>query len=174
MSGAAGARAIAILRSAEVMAGAHGRSDLTALAGVERQSTHPVPLRNHSRRLSGGAFRGGPRRERCLRRRPALSLDQMHDGVDQREVRERLGEVAEVTTGGGIDLLTAPKTLGESSRGRHSHSTLPLAATSAVTSQSERNAYSAMGGKGEVHQIRIGAIVWLAGNGAGNGAFRVA
>ena len=32
----------------------------------------------------------------------------------------------------------APKTLGESSRGRHSHSTLPLGATSAVVSQSDR------------------------------------
>ena len=32
----------------------------------------------------------------------------------------------------------APNTLGESIRGRHSHSTLPLGATSAVVSQSER------------------------------------
>src|SRR4051794_23946541 len=32
--------------------------------------------------------------------------------------------------------------------GRHSHSTLPLGATSAVVLQSDRNAYSAMGGNG--------------------------
>src|SRR5438270_4085341 len=44
----------------------------------------------------------------------------------------------------------APKTLGESMRGKHIHSTLPLLATSAVTSQSERKAYSAMGGNGEM------------------------
>src|SRR5262249_11690331 len=35
------------------------------------------------------------------------------------------------------------------SRGRQSHSTLPDGATSAITSQSERNAYSAMGGNGD-------------------------
>ena len=29
----------------------------------------------------------------------------MHDGVDQRQVGERLREVAEVSTRGGIDLL---------------------------------------------------------------------
>jgi hypothetical protein len=34
-------------------------------------------------------------------------------------------------------------------RGRHNHSTLPLAAMSAVTSQSDRNASSAIGGKGD-------------------------
>src|SRR2546421_12549117 len=43
----------------------------------------------------------------------------------------------------------APKTLGPSIRGRHSHSTLPLGATSAVTSQSDRKAYSAIGGKAD-------------------------
>ena len=32
----------------------------------------------------------------------------------------------------------APNTLGESIRGRHIHSTLPLGATSAVVSQSDR------------------------------------
>jgi len=42
-----------------------------------------------------------------------------------------------------------PKTLGESMRGRHSHSTFPLGATSAVVSQSDRNAYSAIGGYSE-------------------------
>ena len=42
----------------------------------------------------------------------------------------------------------AAKTLGPSGRGRHIHSTLPLGETSALTSQSERKAYSAMGGKG--------------------------
>ncbi len=34
----------------------------------------------------------------------------------------------------------APNTLGESIRGRHSHSTLPFGATSAVVWQSDRNA----------------------------------
>ncbi len=38
----------------------------------------------------------------------------------------------------------APKTDGPSMRGRHIHSTLPLGATSAITSQSDRNAYSAI------------------------------
>src|ERR671930_2292505 len=42
----------------------------------------------------------------------------------------------------------APKTLGESKRGRQSHSTFPLGATSAHVVQSERNPYSAIGGKG--------------------------
>src|SRR5437870_12036313 len=42
----------------------------------------------------------------------------------------------------------APNTLGESKRGRHSHSTLPLGATSAQVAQSERQAYSALGGNG--------------------------
>ena len=42
----------------------------------------------------------------------------------------------------------APNTLGLSGRGRHIHSTLPLGATRALDSRSERNAYSAMGGKG--------------------------
>ena len=42
----------------------------------------------------------------------------------------------------------APNTLGLSGRGRHIHSTLPLGATRATDSRSERNAYSAMGGKG--------------------------
>ena len=43
----------------------------------------------------------------------------------------------------------APKIDGPSIRGRHIHSTLPLGATSAVTSQSDRNAYSAIGGYDE-------------------------
>src|SRR3982075_297469 len=40
----------------------------------------------------------------------------------------------------------AAKTLGLSGRGRHIHSTLPLGAISALISQSDRKAYSAMGG----------------------------
>src|SRR5258708_38905002 len=40
----------------------------------------------------------------------------------------------------------AAKTLGLSGRGRHIHSTRPLGAMRALTSQSERNAYSAIGG----------------------------
>ncbi|CAO5234098.1 hypothetical protein FAGKG844_190083 [Frankia sp. AgKG'84/4] len=43
---------------------------------------------------------------------------------------------------------TEPKTLGASGRGTHIHSTLPLGATRHDVSQSERNPYSAMGGKG--------------------------
>jgi hypothetical protein len=41
----------------------------------------------------------------------------------------------------------APNTLGESTRGRHSHSTFPLGATSAWLSQSDKKPYSPMGGK---------------------------
>src|SRR6059036_917796 len=44
----------------------------------------------------------------------------------------------------------APNTLGPSKRGRHIHSTAPLGATSAHVSQSERNAYSAIGETGEL------------------------
>ncbi len=44
---------------------------------------------------------------------------------------------------------SAPNTLGESIRGRQSHSIAPLGATSAVVSQSERKPYSAIGGNGE-------------------------
>src|SRR5581483_1214013 len=40
----------------------------------------------------------------------------------------------------------AAKTLGPSGRGRHIHSTRPLGAIRQLASQSERNAYSAMGG----------------------------
>src|SRR3954452_6100042 len=47
----------------------------------------------------------------------------------------------------------APKTLGPSKRGRHIHSTAPLGATSAHVSQSERNAYSAIGGNGETSEV---------------------
>src|SRR4051812_43451866 len=42
----------------------------------------------------------------------------------------------------------APKIEGPSNRGRQSHSTLPLGATSAHVSQSDRKPYSAMGGNG--------------------------
>src|SRR5207247_8660934 len=42
----------------------------------------------------------------------------------------------------------APNTLRPSGRGRHIHSTRPLGAIRQLTSQSERNAYSEMGGKG--------------------------
>ena len=43
----------------------------------------------------------------------------------------------------------AAKTLAESIRGRHIHSTLPLGATSAVVTQSERKPYSSIGGYGD-------------------------
>src|SRR3954467_6340136 len=49
----------------------------------------------------------------------------------------------------------APKTLGPSKRGRHIHSTAPLGATSAHVSQSERNAYSAIGGEGETSEVWV-------------------
>src|ERR1700722_7863106 len=41
----------------------------------------------------------------------------------------------------------APKTLGESGRGRHNHSMEPSGATRQLFSQSEMNPYSAIGGK---------------------------
>src|SRR4051812_33856907 len=47
----------------------------------------------------------------------------------------------------------APNTEGPSKRGRHIHSTAPLGATSAQVSQSERNAYSAIGGNGETSEL---------------------
>src|SRR3954469_11310176 len=49
----------------------------------------------------------------------------------------------------------APKTLGPSKRGRHIHSTAPEGATSAQVSQSDRNAYSAIGGKGETSEVSL-------------------
>src|SRR3954451_8650584 len=49
----------------------------------------------------------------------------------------------------------APKTLGPSKRGRHIHSTAPDGATSAHVSQSERKAYSAIGGKGETSEVSL-------------------
>ena len=42
-----------------------------------------------------------------------------------------------------------PKTLGESKRGMQSQSIAPSGATSAPVWQSDRNAYSAIGGNGE-------------------------
>src|SRR5205085_4610377 len=47
----------------------------------------------------------------------------------------------------------APNTLGESIHGKHIHSTLPLLATSAATSQSDRKPYSAIGGNGEAAEV---------------------
>src|SRR5215210_4545257 len=49
----------------------------------------------------------------------------------------------------------APKTLGPSKRGRHIHSTAPEGATSAHVSQSDRNAYSAIGGNGETSEVSL-------------------
>src|SRR5436853_6631522 len=47
----------------------------------------------------------------------------------------------------------APNRLGPSKRGRHIHSTAPDGATSAHVSQSDRNAYSAIGGNGETSEV---------------------
>src|SRR5258707_12852750 len=60
----------------------------------------------------------------------------------------------------------AAKTLGLSGRGRHIHSTRPLGAMRALTSQSERNAYSAMGGNALARPDANGAgmastVAWL-------------
>src|SRR3954469_22166795 len=44
---------------------------------------------------------------------------------------------------------SVPKTLGASKLGTHSQSIAPSGATSALVWQSDRNAYSAMGGKGD-------------------------
>src|SRR6516164_7666790 len=41
---------------------------------------------------------------------------------------------------------SAPNTLGESGRGRHSHSTAPLGATRQLCSQLDKSPYSAIGG----------------------------
>src|SRR3954467_1520919 len=57
----------------------------------------------------------------------------------------------------------APKTLGPSMRGRHIHSTAPLGATSAVVSQSDRNAYSAIGGKGLPPTVTSPVTIWRMG-----------
>src|SRR3954462_3095779 len=53
----------------------------------------------------------------------------------------------------------APKTLGESNRGRQSHSTAPLGATSADVSQSERNPYSAIGANGLAPVTLVGHVL---------------
>src|SRR4051794_8960028 len=59
----------------------------------------------------------------------------------------------------------APNTLGPSKRGRHIHSTAPLGATRAQVSQSDRNAYSAIGGNGETSEVSLRrdwpVIAWL-------------
>src|ERR1700730_17743134 len=53
----------------------------------------------------------------------------------------------------------APKTLRPSGRGRQSHSILPAGETRAFTSQSERNAYSAIGGNGlSAGEIWVAAV----------------
>src|SRR6202158_1117469 len=57
----------------------------------------------------------------------------------------------------------AANTLGVSGGGIHTHSTRPLGAMSALTSQSDRKAYSAMGG----NELAIWA---MAGAGAPSGA----
>ena len=47
----------------------------------------------------------GTRRTFSSRRRSAAVGDHVRDGVDQRQVREGLGEVAEVATARGVELL---------------------------------------------------------------------
>src|SRR3954447_13475033 len=46
-----------------------------------------------------------------------------------------------------------PNTLGESKRGMHNHSTLPVGAMSAAVSQSERKPRSAIGGNGDAPRM---------------------
>ena len=58
--------------------------------------------------------------------------------------------------------------LGLSGLGTHSHSTLPLGPTSAVTSRSERNPYSAIGGNG-LRWLCSGATSTPCGRSAGPG-----
>ena len=64
------------------------------------------------------------------------------------------GQPVRVTSAGPSRNHPAPRsriaanTLGLSIRGRHIHSTVPLAAISADTSQSDKNPYSAIGGNG--------------------------
>src|ERR1700729_1407269 len=67
----------------------------------------------------------------------------------------------------------APKMLGESTRGRHIHSTAPEGATSATVSQSDRNAYSAMGGNALVPVLGAYSRSRAGDAGAGAGAGRV-
>jgi hypothetical protein len=45
-------------------------------------------------------------------------------------------------------------------RGRHIHSIAPLGATSAVVSQSDRNAYSAIGGNGLPPTVTSPLTIW--------------
>src|SRR3954447_14347904 len=53
-----------------------------------------------------------------------------------------------------------PKTLGASKRGTHSQSIAPSGATRAPVWQSERNAYSAIGGNGDGAAALCGAAAW--------------
>jgi len=57
------------------------------------------------RRRTGDRSRIERRRDERLGRDPLVLEDQVHEGVDQREVRERLREVPEVTAGVRFDLL---------------------------------------------------------------------
>jgi hypothetical protein len=71
-----------------------------------------------------------------------------------------------------------PNTLGLSGRGRHIHSTFPDGATRAFTSQSERNAYWAIGGNGlrPAYPSCIGSMLQTAaagGQGGNGGAARL-
>src|SRR4051795_11179420 len=50
-----------------------------------------------------------------------------------------------------------PKMLGASKRGTHNHSIVPSGATSAPVWQSDRNAYSLIGGNGDAGASRGGA-----------------
>ena len=63
--------------------------------------------------------------------------------------------------------------LGESTRGRHIHSIAPDGATSATVSQSERNAYSAIGGNALVPVLGAYSRSRAGDAGAGVGAGRV-
>ena len=59
----------------------------------------------HDRLLCGGSGILAHRERRLVRRELGVGADDVHDGVDEREVRERLREVPEVAPGSRVDLL---------------------------------------------------------------------
>src|SRR5919106_5607904 len=86
-------------------AGGSGRSITPAVSG--RPGTIAIALNALARPDRLGALQGRrtvPGRLLALAQL-LVDTDQMHHGVDQRQMREGLGEVAEVQAAGGIELL---------------------------------------------------------------------